>query len=288
MWEVRLSTMTMILAECDKTLDALSLEDRHVQNRLSMAAVIQMRSCGCNSATQRFFLANRGILHWGTRMELHRFESHDTGVSANALGEVWIDQMLASCRSNNAPTYMNACSYENNECRSRTVMIGLMIGCSSIVLSLISSGWRCHGRDYAFWRGFTGFEWYDVGQAHIITNSTFRNCTDAWDACIAGNDGNCDGSAFSFLTHSDQWVPGVMQAATNGIQYVNANPNKLWSFSRTDRVSVSGRLANWLDTDGSASSSTVLPSNRQPMLMGSTWAKHWWKLDEECTENSSM
>ncbi|ORY52977.1 hypothetical protein BCR33DRAFT_761302 [Rhizoclosmatium globosum] len=76
---------------------------------------------------------------------------------------------------------------------------------------------------------------------------------------------NTNMAVWQFLTHSDQYVPGIMQTTRN-IIYQNCNPDKLFRFSMTQRSTVSGRLQSWLDFDGSAS----LSSGRT--LMGSAWA----------------
>jgi hypothetical protein len=201
----------------------------------------------------KVFLANRGIMHWGNYAELVRFEAHDTGIAANMFGQVWGNQMLVNCRSNNAQPFGNGCPTASK------------------------NWWSCHQRDYIFWQEFAGFQWYDVGQQHIITNSTFRNCGNNWKLCMSTP---CRGHPWTLLTHSDQFVPQVMQA-TSGIRYENANVSALWRFSNRNRgATVSGMLQNWLDMDGSAS----LKSSQQ--IMGSAWANDWWNLSNQTCSRS--
>ncbi|KAJ3078736.1 Fibrocystin-L, partial [Rhizoclosmatium hyalinum] len=190
----------------------------------------------------KVFLGNKGLMHWGVRVEVVKYEGHDLGTSASVFGQVWIDKMLSICRTNNT-------------------LMPYISGCPN------SSWWKCAARDTSYWTNFLGFSWYDVGQNHIISNSTFRSCTDKWAPAIY----NTNMAVWQFLTHSDQYVPGIMQTTRN-IIYQNCNPDKLFRFSMTQRSTVSGRLQSWLDFDGSAS----LSSGRT--LMGSAWANDWWNV----------
>ncbi|KAJ3276777.1 Fibrocystin-L [Terramyces sp. JEL0728] len=208
------------------------------------------------------FLANRGIMHWGNRQELIRYEAHDCGKAASMFGQVWVNQMLVICRTRNILPLYNDCPTARTQ------------------------SWNCNGRDQAYWSEYAGFQWYDVGQSHIITNTTFRNCTTSWNGCIpqTGMNGvqSCFGNAWSFLTHSDQYVPEQMQATAN-IKYQIYDRTKLWRFGQTAHQTISGRLQNWKDTDGSASLKTV------PQKMGSAWANKWWLLNpNECSMPSTQ
>jgi len=141
-----------------------------------------------------------------------------------------------------------------------------------------------------------GFEWYDTGQAHILTDVTFRNCGLSRDAfegsalrrgCGNGQRG-CDqfSSVWSFLTFSDQHVPEVMQA-TSGVTYESCGRRFRFSNFVTDygknmnnglQSTQSERLQNWVDEDGSVSELGVRA------LLGSAApdTHDWWKLDETC------
>ncbi|KAJ3232656.1 Fibrocystin-L [Chytriomyces hyalinus] len=211
-----------------------------------------LKSYGCDQAdwawlrfsNTKVFLANRGMMYWGNRAEILRYEGHDCGISANVFGQVWLDNMLSICRTQNTD-------------------IPLFGGCNS------TKYWECSYRDRNYASGFYGFQWYDTEQNHIITNSKFRNCSNAWKPAITPYSTTM--AVWSFLTHSDQFVPGIMQATKN-ISYENVNNSQIWAFSNPKRITVSGRLQNWLDTDGSAS----LSPGRT--IMGSDWANDWWNL----------
>ena len=198
--------------------------------------------------TKTFLVNGRGVQHWGTRPELLNFEAHDVGLSANVFGSAWVNAMLINCRSMHTPD----------------------VPCSGICK------WR---ESRYFHQMFAGFQWYDVGQTHIVTNSTFRNCDGTRQCRGCFSNSFRASAAFTLLTHSDQFVPEFMQATRN-ILYQNVTPGLRWNFrTRPSQLSVSGRLSNWLDVDGS-----VCGRNGRT-LMGSTWANNWWKLDGNCSRS---
>lgn len=210
----------------------------------------------------KVFLSNRGMQHWGTRSEIIRFELHDVSLAMNVFGKVWIDNLLMECRTT----------------KHRTTWLN---GCLSATAEPKAPAWgKCNVRDYTFYNTLGGFQWYDVGQQHILTNSIFRNCRQDWNRCIYGpSTGLCsNGAVFTSLTHSDQFVPDQMQV-TNNLSYQNTSD--LWRFSTklTDAtgVTVSGRLQNWYDVDGSASKLGVRA------MIGSAWANDWWKYNSNCS-----
>jgi len=209
--------------------------------------------------TKTYLAAGAGLNSWSGRMEIIGYESHDTGMALQALeAGFWIDNLLAVCRSGD-PVSM--------------------------------SSWS----DVSYMEG-TGFQWYDTGQEHIITDSTFRNCglrssaynqynssptrgcasDDTSSGCVA------ESSVFSFLAHSDTFNPEIMQG-TRGIQYENCGRRfRLANFNGDDEPStISGRLQNWLDVDGSAS------GLGEPTIMGSGYSDcgMWWEVDESVVED---
>jgi hypothetical protein len=132
----------------------------------------------------------------------------------------------------------------------------------------------------------TGFVWYDTGQEHIITESTFRNCGyrgnfNQYDSsptrgCDDSDRNGChdQSKTFGFLTHSDQFTPELMQG-TRAITFQNCGRRfSLFNWNNADTVS--GRAQNWLDVDGSASGRGV-PTF---MVSGSSSAAKWWIVDD--------
>eukprot|EP01113_Clastostelium_recurvatum_P030352 TRINITY_DN3679_c0_g2_i2.p1 TRINITY_DN3679_c0_g2~~TRINITY_DN3679_c0_g2_i2.p1 ORF type:complete len:910 (+),score=157.18 TRINITY_DN3679_c0_g2_i2:178-2907(+) len=211
----------------------------------------------------KVFLANRGLQHWGSRSEIIRFEFHDVGLSMNVFGKVWIDSMLMECRNkNHNVTWFSGCPSAPTE-------------------GVAPSSSLCNPRDYEYFSTFGGFQWYDVGQQHILTNSTFRNCEETWSRCVYPKEkGICNNVAvFTSLTHSDQFVPEMMQVTYN-LKFQNVTD--VWRYSTSGssyhNYTVSSRLQNWLDADGSAS--RLAGGGRT--VIGSARAKEWWKINSGC------
>lgn len=199
--------------------------------------------------------------NWGNRAEIVRFELHDVSLAMNVFGQVWIDQMLMECRNqHHGPTWFNGCPTAAAE--GQYTQYG-----------------KCNIRDFTFFQTFGGFQWYDVGQQHILTNSTFRNCRNDWNRCVYGSvNGKCnDVAVFTSLTHSDQFVPELMQV-TSGVRYDNVTD--LWRYSTKltdpEGVTVSGRLQNWYDADGTAAQTGARS------MIGSARANSWWKYNSNC------
>ena len=83
------------------------------------------------------------------------------------------------------------------------------------------------------------------------------------------------------LTHSDEFNPEVMQA-TKDITYEDCGRRfKLADFANDELSSVSGRIQNWLDIDGSAS------GLNEPTIIGSGLADtgKWWRVEEDVVED---
>eukprot|EP00475_Leptophrys_vorax_P012438 TRINITY_DN1888_c0_g1_i1.p1 TRINITY_DN1888_c0_g1~~TRINITY_DN1888_c0_g1_i1.p1 ORF type:complete len:1154 (-),score=257.11 TRINITY_DN1888_c0_g1_i1:36-3497(-) len=243
---------------------------RVVNNTRDTCSVDTTVSVYCSAANyvwtrfedNKVFLTNgRGMQHWGNRAEIIRFEAHDCGLSMNVFGQVWVDNMLINCRSDQ---YANITRFN---------------GCPTVN----GDWWKCSNRDYTYFTSFGGFQWYDVGQTHIVTNSVFRNCNNM-QKCLSYPCG--DSAPWTLLTHSDQFVPDQMQVTKN-VTYQNVNSTYLWKFTTktTDstKITVSGKLQNWRDLDGS-----VDGSRRGRTQMGSIWSGNWWKMNSNCTVQSQM
>ena len=201
--------------------------------------------------TKVYLTASPGFNSWNGRLELIGFEAHDVGLSLNVLESgFWVDNMLVVCRTGNRMDLPE---------RSKAKKL---------------SG--------------NGFTWYDTGQEHIVTNTTFRNCGYRADdksryaeydnttsrGCDSDWENGCGdwSTVWGMLSHSDQFNPELM-SGSSGIKYENCGRR----FRMTDsRNKVSGRLFNWFDTDGSAS------GLNEPTLIGSGIedSKAWWKVDE--------
>jgi len=143
--------------------------------------------------------------------------------------------------------------------------------------------------------GGSGFQWYDTGQAHIVSNTTFRRCgvdtSGRGAGCGDGNAGcSSRSSVWAFLTHSDEHVPEYMQA-TKGIRYEDCGTRFRFNNYNVDSgrgvtngmsSTVSERLQSWFDADGTASGLGV----RAIMGSASSESSEWWRLDEACSQPS--
>ena len=196
--------------------------------------------------TKVFLAANVGIGSWSGGMEVLKYECQDCGLAVEALVDgFWIDNMVAHCRTGEALLM----PYQNAE-----------------------------------YTRADGFFWYDTGQEHIITSSTFRNCGyrsslyDQYDSsesrgCGSNPYNGCGSGStvFGFLTHSDQFNPELMQA-TRDLSFEEVG--RKFKFQTTNLETTSGRTQNWLDVDGTAS------GLGEPTLIGSgyTSAGRWWRV----------
>ena len=114
-----------------------------------------------------------------------------------------------------------------------------------------------------------------------MTNIVYRNCNDNWQfcrtrPCLAT-------SPWQLLSHSDQFLPNVMQLTRN-VTYQNANLNNLVQLTTNktlgNGITGSGRLQNWIDADCSVFPNIAKGNNG--CLIGSNWSGDWWKLRDNC------
>ncbi|GBG34875.1 G8 domain-containing protein DDB_G0286897 [Hondaea fermentalgiana] len=118
-----------------------------------------------------------------------------------------------------------------------------------------------------------GFEWYDTLQAHLIDGITFRNCGNA----------KKNYPVWRFLTHSDRYVPGLMQSSRR-VKYENVDREALVMPSSQSLLSVSGALANWMDDDGTAFGGVEDGSSGPKLIGAARDGVEWWRLDDNCTQ----
>lgn len=88
-----------------------------------------------------------------------------------------------------------------------------------------------------------------------------------------------------YLTHSDQFTPGLMQATRNITYGANIDTGYL-TVPSTARsfITVSGRDANWMDHDGTVVG--LFPGVRTNI--GSDWAgPEWWRYNSQCVNQQN-
>jgi hypothetical protein len=203
--------------------------------------------------TKSFLAPGIGFGSWSGHMEVLGYECHDCGLSLESLSDgFWINNLLSVCRTQ-----------------------------TSIALPDNASATEIRA---------DGFRWYDTNQEHIITEALFRNCGyrseqyDEYDQSPTRGCGNefdmgCSSSSsvWSMLTHSDQFVPEMMQG-TRAIAFENCGRRFRQQDYRSNKPSsVSGRVQNWYDIDGTI---TGL-GERSVVASGLADAGMWWEVDNE-------
>mmetsp|Transcript_20206 Transcript_20206/g.29973 ORF Transcript_20206/g.29973 Transcript_20206/m.29973 type:complete len:875 (-) Transcript_20206:1551-4175(-) len=200
--------------------------------------------------SKAYLVKGAGLNSWTGRMEIDRFEVHDVSLGIESLESgFWIKELYAVCRTGEP-----------------------LIGADR-------------------WMGGRAFRWYDTGQEHIITDSYFRNCgyrsaeyTEYDDSpdrgCGDEPDFGCHtaSSVFTFLSHSDQFNPEIMQGTRN-ITFDNCGRRFSYSSSID---SVSGRTQNWLDQDGSVTGMT----GRSVVASGYPSSGLWWTIDDHVHQDT--
>ena len=203
--------------------------------------------------SKAYLTPSAALNSWSGRMEIVGYEAHDTGLGMSALASgFWMDDMLVVCRSGEV-----------------------------IAVPPDADVRRIRG---------SGFFWYDTDQEHVMTNATFQNCGYRSSKFARYNDNDdrgcgrnrltgCDSGStvFGFITHSDQFNPELMQG-TSGISFKNCGRRFRLKGGPS---SVSGRILNWIDVDGSAT------GLHEPSLIGSGLDECglWWKVDDRVVED---
>lgn len=226
-----------------------------------------------------------GLNSWSGRIEILGFEVHDMGLSLEALeAGVLIDRLLAQCRTGESiavPADVNVASMLGNGFFWYGKEVCCILFFHSSVSLLLT--WQANCLLFSFSP--------DTKQEHIMSNSTFRHCGyrsenyNQYDQSpTRGCGDNTDSSkgcsdqstVFGFLTHSDQFNPEVMQGTRQIVFQSCGRRFKLQDYRGTNYPStVSGRLQNWIDSDGSAS------GLNEPTLIGSGLgdANFWWMVE---------
>ena len=188
------------------------------------------------------FLCNVGLQHWGSLPQLFGLETHDVIKAANFFGLAIADTWTVTCRTANRPTFASPGS---------------------------GSGWQ----EQAWRQSSSLFQSYDTGQSHLINNLTFRNCTSVKK--------KQEFQLLEMLTHSDTFSPDTMIISQNlsfeGVGMDASQEYRLGVTVNATPPTVSHRMQNWGDADGSLSGRPGIPTQLGSSRMG--W---WWRLDDRC------
>ncbi len=188
------------------------------------------------------FLCNVGLQHWGSLPQLFGLETHDVIKAANFFGQAIADSWTVTCRTANNPTFASPGS---------------------------GRGWQ----ERAWVASSSLFQSYDTGQSHLINKLTFRNCTSVKK--------KMEFQLLEMLTHSDQFTPDTMIMTQNlafeGVGMDASQEFRLGVTVNASAPTVSHRMQNWGDLDGTLSGRPGTPTQLGSSRMG--W---WWRLDDRC------
>eukprot|EP00927_Polykrikos_kofoidii_P063907 TRINITY_DN5882_c0_g1_i2.p1 TRINITY_DN5882_c0_g1~~TRINITY_DN5882_c0_g1_i2.p1 ORF type:complete len:1020 (-),score=137.03 TRINITY_DN5882_c0_g1_i2:213-3131(-) len=232
-----------------------------------------LRRLGMVFKNTKVFACRRGVMFWGAQggsdepyLALRGYEAHDTPVAAvQMLGRTAVFNAVLSCSSGNTATISSLPEDER--------------------LPSHSSYIRC-----------LGVPMYDTGAQMLLTNVTFKN----YDLQSAKKRDTC----FKDLCHSNEFVPENLAALRNIIFGKTTPPaNRFWhdtvrnvacptkqqgacpkDCSGCKGTTVSSRMANMLDLDGSATGfegGGIIGSDDDASETDSK-CNEWWKLDGRC------
>ncbi|GBG34566.1 G8 domain-containing protein DDB_G0286311 [Hondaea fermentalgiana] len=153
-------------------------------------------------------------------------------------------------------------------------LTNLLFVCRSRSFVPDAPGSGTHYSEKRWFSNYVMYELYDTYQYHIIDGLRVRNCGDA----------ESNAHIWRLLTHSDQYVPGLIQIVRN-VTYEGENDFSMRIGSTVDDyLSVSGYLANFVDADGSvhgthngAVGPRIIGAGRENIT--------WWRLDDECIQD---
>lgn len=158
------------------------------------------------------WLCGLGVSHWGKRIEIVDYESHDVGRAVQLFGEAWFSRALVNAKS----------------------------------ASLISY------KDYTSKDGSQGFQFYDVNVKSIVTDVTFRgfkaNSPTPWDFNSTTSPATWgDARIFTSLIHSDAFKPQGI-SATKNLVFENSDRSQFFGHKLIETGA--SRYTNFVDWDG--------------------------------------
>jgi len=218
-------------------------------------------------------LCSTGVMNWGSRARLIKFEAHDLngGPAAELFGDNSITDALVTCETDNVHHVAKWCDRDTPH---RGAHFGEELTCSY---------W-----DNRLWRNRRKVvQWYDTLMNTAITNTTIRNCDPAQWRIEPCEWGCPTSSIFESFTHSNQYLPEFL-SLTADLRFDDSHDSLrdyVVSYNSPDTYSVSGRTAAWLDVDGTLCQPSLGRGNQQgePYILGSDHdAGEWWLLGDDC------
>ncbi|KAJ9457876.1 hypothetical protein DIPPA_28034 [Diplonema papillatum] len=189
---------------------------------------------------------NKGMLHWGDRVEIVTAEMHDILRAGTLFGEVWLTDAIINGASGNVDADFITKHHDGFQFYDISV--------KSIVTNI-------EFRNYQ--RGFCRGPFVIPGKTDWV--NTDERCS------VDGNVYSHNNIIWSALYHSDEFKPQQI-SAVNKIKYTNVDKELLISFKITGNGA--SRMFNFIDFDGSAT------LEGRPTIVGSNL--NWWQVCDDC------
>ena len=194
----------------------------------------------------------KGLVHWGNRVEVDRFEMHDVTRSATLVGEAWLNNGLVGGYSNNLEAHFESKPHDGfqfHHSSSKSIVTSVDFRNFHTNVCLLSSlpGTIQKGEDPSYCEA-------DPAKGYA-----------GWSVTDHGN------VVWSGLYHSDEFKPQQI-SATRGIGYENVDYKNLISFKIVNTGA--SRMFNFIDFDGSATQEGF------PTIVGSNLP--WWNICSDC------
>ncbi|KAJ9457875.1 hypothetical protein DIPPA_28031 [Diplonema papillatum] len=189
---------------------------------------------------------NKGVLHWGDRVEIVTAEMHDILRAGTLFGEVWLTDAIINGASGNVDADFITKHHDGFQFYDISV--------KSIVTNV-------EFRNYQ--RGLCRGPFVIPGQTDWVNPG--ERCS------VGGNVYSHNNAIWSALYHSDEFKPQQI-SAVNQIKYTNVDEKLLVSF----KIAGNGasRMFNFIDFDGSAT------LEGRPTIVGSNL--NWWQVCDDC------
>ena len=195
------------------------------------------------------YASNKGLLHWGNRVEVEQFEFHDVGRSVTLFGEAWLGRGIVNGVSGNVDaTFVD---------RHHDGFQFYDISVKSVVTDIEFRNYKRAPCRYSQMAGEgPGYVSGDEDCGPNVANSKHFNVI------------------FSGLYHSDVFKPQQI-SAVNKIKYTNVDDSLIVGHKVRDTGA--SRFFNFIDFDGSAAKTGV------PTIVGSNL--DWWNLCDDCVKH---
>ncbi|KAJ9457878.1 hypothetical protein DIPPA_28041 [Diplonema papillatum] len=188
---------------------------------------------------------NKGVLHWGSRVEIVKAEMHDVARAGTLFGEVWLTDAIINGASGNVDAEFASKHHDGFQFYDISVK------------SLVTD---------------VEFRNYQRGKCRGVAIPGKTDWVYDDERCgVNGDVYSHNNIIWSGLYHSDKFKPQQISAVSK-IKYTNVDKELLVSF----KVAGTGasRMFNFIDFDGSAT------LEGRPTIVGSNL--NWWQVCDDC------